>query len=62
MLNKWHDWPMGCRIIKGDLRMNFTNHKKLTDEEFKENYEKLFDACPRPSEYKTDGYWKKVRE
>ena len=42
--------------------MNFTNHVKLTDEEFKENYEKLFNACPRPSEYKSDDYWNKVRE
>lgn len=42
--------------------MNFTNHKKLTDEEFKQNYEKLFNACPRPSEYKTDEYWKRVHE
>ena len=24
---------MGCRIIKGDAEMNFTNHVKLTDEE-----------------------------
>ena len=42
--------------------MNFTNHKNLTDEEFKENYEKLFNTCPRPSEYKTDAYWKRVYE
>ena len=42
--------------------MNFTDHVKLTDEEFKENYEKLFNACPRPSDYKTDDYWNKVRE
>ena len=42
--------------------MNFTGHKKLTDEEYKENYEKLFYACPRPSEYKSEEYWNKVRE
>lgn len=42
--------------------MNFTGHKKLSDEDYKENYEKLFYACPRPSEYKSEEYWNKVRE
>lgn len=42
--------------------MNFTGKKKLTDEEFKENYEKLFNVCPRPLEYKSAEYWNNVRE
>lgn len=32
---------MGCRIIRGDLRMNFTNHVKLADEEFKKKLRKI---------------------
>ena len=41
--------------------MNFTNHTKLNEEEFKLFYKELFNKSPRPSDYKTTEYWNKVR-
>lgn len=41
--------------------MNFTNHTKLNDAEFKVFYKELFCKSPRPSDYKTEEYWEKVK-
>lgn len=47
---------------KKEENMNFTGHKKLTDEEFKKWYPQLFEKCPRHKEYGTDEYNKKVQQ
>lgn len=40
--------------------MNFTGHTKLTDEEFKKWYPRLFEKCPRPSTQRTKEYKEEV--
>ena len=40
--------------------MNFTGHKRLTDEQFNEYYKDLFEASPRISDYETEEYKNKV--
>lgn len=43
------------------IKRNFTGHTRLEDNQFKQYYKQLFDACPRPISYTEDSYWDKVR-